>query len=201
VEKEGRMTIATNTMERTVPSPERLQDLVRRAQGGDRSAMPELRQVLDADPSLWQRYGDLAKYAQGAWLQLVAPRDVLLYECLERKMEELRAELSGPDPSPLEKLLVERVVACWLQCEYADILYAQNRDQPSSVAIRKELMARQESAQRRYLASMKQLATVRKLLKPGLSPFDLAMRPVEEGNPAVRGRAAAAPPLRVAAVN
>jgi hypothetical protein len=191
----------TNANEQAVPTQGRIDELVRRAQQGDRSVMPQLRQILDSDPSLWQRYGDLAKWAQAAWLQLAAPKDVLLYECLERKMEEMRAELSGPDPSPLEKLLVERVVACWLQCEYADILYAQNRDQPSSMAIRKELMSRQESAQRRYLASLKQLATVRKLLKPGLSPFDLAMRPVEEGNPAVRGRAGAAPPIRVAALN
>jgi len=171
------------TMSTTLPS---LQALVERAQAGDRSSLPELKAALDTNPAIWRQVGDLAAQAQEAWLRLLAGQDLLLEECVRRKLEELRLELVGPDPTPLEALLVERIVACSLQCHYADALYPQARGPEATAAVRLELMRRQESAQRRYLASIKQLALVRKLLKPSLSPLDL-MRPVEERNPAPRG--------------
>jgi hypothetical protein len=128
---------------------------------------------------------------------MMAPRDLLFRESGERKINALRAELSGPNPSPLERLLVERVVATWLQAWYADASYAQAREQQTTPAILRELMRRQESSQRRYLASIKQLATVRKLLKPAPSVLELMSRPVDETAPASRGRATPATPLRV----
>ena len=36
-----------------------LAELVRRAQQGDATVIPALRLALEADPSLWQEYGDL----------------------------------------------------------------------------------------------------------------------------------------------
>jgi hypothetical protein len=63
-----------------------------------------LRQVLDAHPEFWQRFGDLALQAQTAWLQLISGKDLLLRESLVRKPDQLKAELAGTDPSPLEKL-------------------------------------------------------------------------------------------------
>ena len=104
---------------------ERLQRLVERAEGGDESVMPELRAALNANPWVWERYGDLAQQSMAAWLQLIAGSNLLLQESTRRKAEQLRAELAGPAPSPLERLLVERVVACWLQTNYADAAYAQ----------------------------------------------------------------------------
>jgi hypothetical protein len=41
----------------------------------------------------------------------------------------------------------------------------------------------QDRAQHRYLAAIRQLSTVRKLLRPALSPLDLATRPVSETVP------------------
>lgn len=35
---------------------------------------------------------------------------------------------AGPNPTPIERLLVERVVACWLQVQGADGRYAQAKD-------------------------------------------------------------------------
>src|SRR5262249_20583590 len=102
----------------------------------------------------------------------------MLHESARRKAEQLRAELAGPEPSPLERLLIERVVSCWLQVNYADAAYAQikgNAPGQHAAALR-----RQNSAQHRYLQSVRALVTVRRLLRPGLSPVDLALRPVPE---------------------
>ncbi len=171
---------------------EHLRELVHRAQQGDHTALPELRRALDADPALWNEYGDLARQSEGAWLRLLAGKDLVLFECVQRKLGALRAELAGPEPSPLERLLVERVAACWLQTLYADAIYAQSQGPGATPAVLRELMRRQESAQRRYLDAIKKLTLVRKLLKPALSPLELASRPVREA-PAVRLHRASAP--------
>jgi hypothetical protein len=166
---------------------ERLRELVARAQAGDASVLPALREALDADPSLWQRCGDLAAQAQAAWLQLLAGHDLFLHESVQRKLEALRLELAGPDPSPLERLVVERILAGWLQVHYADSSYAQARGPQAAPAVLREMQRRQESAQRRYLAAVKQLALIRRLLRPAVSPLQLAV-PVPETTPTRRER-------------
>jgi hypothetical protein len=169
---------------------ERLQRLVQRAEQGDESVLGELRAALDVNPWVWERYGDLAQQSQGAWLQLVAGNNLLLLESARRKAEQLRGELAGPAPSPLERLLIERIVATWLQVHYSDASYAQLKG--TNPAQHTAALQRQNSAQQRYLQAVKALATVRKLLRPGLSPVDLAMRPVPE-RPAGRLSGAAVP--------
>jgi len=184
------MSTTTTTASKQDEVLEQLQRLVERAERGDETVLPELRVALDANPWCWQRYGDLAQESMAAWLQLIAGPNLMLHESTRRKAEQLRAELAGPGPSPLERLLVERVVACWLQTNYADAAYAQLKG--NGPAQHTAALRRQNSAQQRYLQAVKALATVRKLLRPGLSPVDLAMRPVPE-RPAGRLAGASAP--------
>ena len=87
------------------PILERLHQLVRRAEAGDETVLGELRAALDVNPWVWERYGDLAKQSQAAWLQLIAGKNLLLLESTQRKAAQLRAELAGPGPSPLK--------GCW----------------------------------------------------------------------------------------
>src|SRR5262245_7998003 len=79
----------------------RLESLVERAQQGDETVLPELRQVLDNHPELWQRCGDLALQAQTAWLQRVCGKDLVLRESLQRQLEQLKGELAGKYPTRL----------------------------------------------------------------------------------------------------
>src|SRR5262245_65574347 len=48
----------------------------------------------------------------------------------------------------------------------------------------KLILKAQDAAHRRHLTALKTLATVRKLLKPAISPVDLALRPIAESRPA-----------------
>jgi hypothetical protein len=147
---------------------------VERAEQGDESVLGELRAALDANPWVWERYGDLGKQSQAAWLQLIAGKNLMLQESTRRKAEQLRAELAGPGPSPLEQLLVERTVSCWLQVHYSDAAYAQLKG--NSPAQHTAALRRQNSAQQRYLQAVKALATVRKLLRPAPAPVEIATR-------------------------
>ena len=95
-------------------------------------------------------------------------------------MDELRAELAGPAASPVETLLVNRVVICWAQCHLADLEATQKAKagQPAAHAER-----RQAGAQARYLAALRGLVVVRKLVRPGPSPMEMLRAPVAETGP------------------
>ena len=152
----------------------RIRDLLQRAEAGDQTVLPDLRCVLDTHPQLWQHLGDLARQAESAWLDRVAGANLLLRESVSRKQAELKAQLGDSSGSPLEKLLVDRVAACWLQLQYADYQAAQlQSDLPSQHRI---CATRQNAAQRRYLHALKTLATVRKLLFRPPAPMEIASR-------------------------
>jgi hypothetical protein len=44
---------------------------------------------------------------------------------LQKRLAQLQAELEGPEATPLERLLVERVLLCWLQVHHADLCVAR----------------------------------------------------------------------------
>ena len=104
---------------------EELREVLERAEQGDRSALPELRRLLDANPRAWQAWGDVAALAEAAGIDLAAGPNLVLKESLARKLAALKAELAGPAPSALERLLIERAVVCWMQAAYGDVTCAQ----------------------------------------------------------------------------
>jgi hypothetical protein len=142
-------------------------DHLKRAQNGDQSTVPALKRML-RDSALVERYGgSIAWQAEQALIRKTADDNFLFAEALTRKLELLRGELAGPNPTPLERLLVERVVACWLQVNDADIRLTQN--EPKLTLAQGEYHHRnRDRAHRRYLAALKALALVRKLAIPVL---------------------------------
>ena len=54
------------------PATERMRRLLERAEGGDRSALPALEMLLDVALEVWRAYGDPARVAEDAWVELVA---------------------------------------------------------------------------------------------------------------------------------
>ncbi len=159
----------------TPPGEAEVRRLLERARGGDATEMATLRAALDHHPETWRAYGDLAGHAQGAWIDLIAGVDLALKESLGRRVEALKAELAGPDPSPLETLLIDRVAACWLQVGHADAAVVPSG--PVSIPQGDHARKRQDSAQKRYLAAVGTLAMIRRLLGTagGIQPLTIAM--------------------------
>jgi hypothetical protein len=140
--------------------------LIGKAEKGDRKALPALRQWLDEHPHVVQNCGDLAKVTLDSLVTAVCgTKNLILPEIIKRKMHAMRQELTGPEPSPVDRLLVERIVLCWLHLHYAEARYAQNMQ---------ELTLRQSEfhqkritiAQNRYLSAIRTLAQVRRLGVP-----------------------------------
>jgi hypothetical protein len=146
------------------PVVEDLNSLVKRARGGDETVLPQLREMLDTRPELWQHFGNLAVHAREAWLRVISADDLALKESTARKANDLARELAGPEPSVVERLLAERAVLCWMQLAHADALAAQSLSQSKHLG---DFWAkRQAGAHRRYLTSLAALVTLRRLL-PG----------------------------------
>jgi hypothetical protein len=162
------------------PYTAEMRQLLQRAQGGDPAVLSELRELLDARPELWRRLGDLGGHVEEALLGLAGGKSLLARESVRRRMDELRAELAGPAASPVETLLVNRVVICWAQCHLADLEAAQKAKAGTPAA---HVERRQSGAQGRYLAALKMLPLIRKLVRPAPSPVEMLRSPVPETNP------------------
>jgi hypothetical protein len=162
-----------------VPGLDDLPALIERARKGDTTVLPALRRALDSNPEIWRHCGDLATVAKQAWIDLACGPNLLSKESVARKLLELETELAGAEPSPLVRLLAERVAACWLQLHYADALAAQAQN--VSLQQAKYMMERQSRAHRRYLQAIATLATVKRLLPPSPQVETVAALPGREG--------------------
>jgi hypothetical protein len=138
-----------------------LRKVLERARRGEVASLPELRAVLRSRPDLVEYGGNLAAIAERAWIGVAAGPDLAVAESLKLKAAELRAELSGPCPTPLERLAIDRVVVSWLECSYADVVAARLCDVSPRVA--EFALERQDRAAKRHLSSLGALATIRKL--------------------------------------
>jgi hypothetical protein len=148
-----------------------IQTLVQRAQAGDHGSVIALRSYLDANPAVWQSAGDLAAQTEKVLISIVSGSDLLRAECLIRKLEALKADLAGPNPTPVEKLVIARIAIAWLQVHSADLeatamLIRDNGATTLSVYAQKRL----DSANRRYLQCLRSLEILRRINRPKQAP-------------------------------
>jgi len=149
-----------------VPTKDELKAVVRKAEQGDTTVLPALRAYMGQAPGLWEQRGDMGQLTQTALIQHMAGKNLLVQENIARKCAALTQELAGPAPSPLERLLVERIVLCWLQLHYAEAFYFTLKE----LSIRQDEFhqSRISKAQARYLSAIRTLAQVRRLGVPAV---------------------------------
>jgi hypothetical protein len=140
------------------------EEIFDRIEKNDESAVPEFQKLLKELPHLVEAGGNLAEVAEQKLIEVITGKQLLFSESLKAKLDATRAELAGPSPSPVEKLLVERVVTCWLQVNHADAIVAQCEN--CTLAQGDYNQRRQDRAHRRFLLAVKTLATVRRLALP-----------------------------------
>jgi hypothetical protein len=143
---------------------DRLLAVIGRAENGDQTALNELRKTLADFPWLISALGgDLAMQAEAMLVGKISKQPTVR-EALSANMNALRTELAGEKPNPIERLLVERVIACWLQVAYADSRIAGLEQ--CSIQEGDYFQRQQDRAHRRYLSALKMLAVVRRLALP-----------------------------------
>ena len=130
------------------------------AKRGNRAVLPDLRKSLDENHELWQHYGDLSLQTQQLWIETFGGKDLYLKECALRQIEEMKKDLVGTNPSPLEKLLVERVVAAWIKMQYVECLETQAPG-GEYIKLAEFRMRQQQAAHNQFLSAVKMLNIVR----------------------------------------
>lgn len=141
----------------------RLRDL---ADAGNAEACRQITAVYD-ELGFWTKLTGLQYAAEGAWLDLMTERSNLFArKVLQRELERKRAGLLGADPTPLERLLVDRIVACWLACQYVERRQAVALKAGTNLREAEYLGRQVERANWTLLRAVKTLATVRKLMHP-----------------------------------
>ena len=93
-------------------------------------------------------------------------------QILVNEADARRKTLAGPgmpacpNPSPLEHLLIERIVACGLQVTHYERLIEHNSNKGVGLDQAAWMHKKADMANRRYLSAIKTLAQVRRLQVP-----------------------------------
>ena len=139
---------------------------IRKAEAGDKTALEEVRELLKPSGACDTLGGNLAAEAMKVLVRTHAGQNPVIRESITRKLEEMRIELSGQNPTSIEKLLVDRVLATWLHLHHMEIIFGKKEGYSFAAGAfyQKSISA----AQKRYLTAIKGLAEVRKLALPAL---------------------------------
>ena len=140
-----------------------LMEIILAADRGNEEALSRLRVLYEAAPEL--------AYTVSSW-QYVVEREILgttqpgVAETFAEQAERWRKKLAGDDPSPIESLLVNRIILDHLHALKSETRLQQKLNGSLTLMEADYYQKQAERAQRRLLRSIKTLAEVRKLLRP-----------------------------------
>ncbi len=142
----------------------RLDELTKKAEEGEEGAMPALREILEENPDLAWRLGNFARATENFLLKELSriTDNPVTEEAMRRQFAAMREEIAGDDPSPLERLLAERIVATWMQVqifESACVSDLKNLATSQAAYHQRHL----DRAHGRHLSAIRTLAQIRKL--------------------------------------
>ena len=148
-----------------------LQALADEANDGDQGARRRLRVALrQSAPEVVARCSDTATSYRGLLAKAASGGNPLVREAILERARLMASELAGPNPTPLEMLLCDRVASLWVLVELQEALnsawYSGQTKGKTSPALMLQMVHLQESAHRRYLQAIKTLAQVQKLRGP-----------------------------------
>jgi hypothetical protein len=142
----------------------RLKDLFKKAEKGNRKAVPEIREILKESPDLAWRFMDFATLAEWRFIEnMTKDKDLASKEMMDFQLAAMREEIAGENPSPLERLLAERIVLTWLQIQLFESLYASSMFKSMTLAQGSYYQKRLDHAHRRHISAIRTLAQIRKL--------------------------------------
>jgi hypothetical protein len=141
-----------------------IERLIERAERGDESALPALRESLE--PEVWQQVGNLAMQARAALTRALSGDSVFIREAVNQRLRDMREELELPTDGELERLLLDQVRSSWLALHHAEAVRNQSLGTGLTIPQAEFNERRVTQCQKRYLAAIKTLAQVRRLMRP-----------------------------------
>ncbi|RZA20266.1 MAG: hypothetical protein EOP10_18425 [Proteobacteria bacterium] len=137
-----------------------------RAQNGDLDEANSMLATMRNQPEEAEFLELVLPWAVAARESLISipPDNHLVRGVFHRKIEKMKDELAGPNPTALESHLAERIALCSFRVSALEMQYGKAESFKSRENIDKLL----NSANRRYLESVKILAQVRKMQLPNV---------------------------------
>lgn len=153
-------------------SPDQVDTLIDRVNGGDKQALKRLRAFLvaeaegRADCGVLRDYGTPPMWLREQWMEKHSGGNVAAAEAMNAKLDQVQRELEGPNPTFLERLLAERAAFCWFDVYRREFVYENSS--PTTIQQAEHHLRKIDMAHKRFLAACKTLATVRKMAIPAL---------------------------------
>ena len=110
-----------------------------------------LRSHLEEHPELWRIVGDVAQHAFVKLADVVSGDQEALRASLEAGQSAMRKELGFAQASALERLLIDRVILCWLRLHHVDFHYTVALENSIPLPRANYWERRLSAAQHRYL--------------------------------------------------
>lgn len=157
-----RRTMSNQSTDPNRVDPRSVKEILKCAQEGDESTLPEFRAFLDDRPDSLGDFGDMAYHAERSVIEAFTGKNLLVKEAMARKMTQIAVELAGPDPSPIERLLARRAALCWFTVNSYETTYA--RHSPDLTLAQEDSQQRRiDRAHKRLLMALRSLALVRRV--------------------------------------
>jgi hypothetical protein len=102
---------------------------------------------------------------------------------LKEELRDLAAELAGPNPSPVERVLAETAATSWFAFRMSEAQYAAGATSEGGMTLAQSEHAqrRTDRAHRRLMSTLKTLAAVRRFALPAVQ-INLARQQVDQLN-------------------
>jgi hypothetical protein len=111
--------------------------------------------------------GSSAEWLRQSIARKASGGNLLAREAIQRKIDSVRAELEGPNPTPIERLLAERASLCWHIANWYESGFIESIGD-MTIGQADYQQRRLDRAHRRFLSAVETLARVRKLAVPML---------------------------------
>ncbi|MCW3051439.1 MAG: hypothetical protein JWN14_609 [Chthonomonadales bacterium] len=160
-------------------------ELFRQAKTGDEKAAAEL-------VAFWEQEGTKEIALNGiyavyfGYTDARAGKNIPLEMAIRQKTDQLRKDLTAEDDTPLERLLIERVIVCYHAMNDAERIF-QGKQDGATFTQHEHYDKAVDRAQRRYLTAVRELGLARRLRMPKREADAQAarLRVVDGGKPAV----------------
>lgn len=130
-------------------------------------------------PAAVALYGDLGRQVVQRVADQIGGAGKLPAAAVLARADALRRALAGENPNPIELLLAERAVVGWAVVHQYELLYLGSLDKARAFREHDWHERRIEAANRRFLAALRALATVRRLKLPDLLAVVKVVAPPE----------------------
>jgi hypothetical protein len=140
-------------------TPEKVLELLKRADSGNAAALSRLREAFDADPAVAEVAGDMAWHAEEAILRAAYGNRAGSREAGRRVVAKLREDLAGANPTPMERLLAARLARFLTEADYLAAIVFESGG--LGLKQRDSLERRYERANGRAMAAASALAAAR----------------------------------------